>query len=227
MPGFGVYWYVFHYPECKPICLPVIGYQSDSQLGHQHQITQFYYISGDSKAFQLHIQSRRANCKHAVPANSLGAHLNFPECIGAGGRSSWLPQGCSKKNVKLALVFITGEKFLLLCMEQPDHVPLSGKDTKIKFHVQRLWVPAFGDIKIMPLDRFLCKRLHLLWHQNSEPQSLDIHRCNNASLYIYHQELLKPDRHMFITPLSTSSMWSRNCINRLIFQLVLQLTEFT
>lgn len=31
----------------------------------------------------------------------------------------------------------------------------------------------------------------------------------------------------FLTPFSTSSMWSRNCMKRLIFQLVLQLTEFT
>lgn len=31
----------------------------------------------------------------------------------------------------------------------------------------------------------------------------------------------------FLTPFSTSSMWSQNCMKRLIFQLVLQLTEFT
>lgn len=34
-------------------------------------------------------------------------------------------------------------------------------------------------------------------------------------------------RISFLTPFSTSSMWSRNCMKRLIFQLVLQLTEFT
>lgn len=30
-----------------------------------------------------------------------------------------------------------------------------------------------------------------------------------------------------LTPFNTSSRWSRNCINRLIFQLVLQFTELT
>lgn len=30
-----------------------------------------------------------------------------------------------------------------------------------------------------------------------------------------------------LTPFNTSSMWSRNCMNRLIFQLVLQFTELT
>lgn len=30
-----------------------------------------------------------------------------------------------------------------------------------------------------------------------------------------------------LTPFSTSSRWSRNCMNRLIFQLVLQFTELT
>lgn len=30
-----------------------------------------------------------------------------------------------------------------------------------------------------------------------------------------------------LTPFNTSSMWSRNCIKRLIFQLVLQFTELT
>lgn len=30
-----------------------------------------------------------------------------------------------------------------------------------------------------------------------------------------------------LTPFNTSSRWSRNCMNRLIFQLVLQFTELT
>lgn len=132
-----------------------------------------------TNAFWLHNQSRRKCnwqifCKHAVSANSPGAHLNFPECIGAGGRRGWLPQGCSKKNMKLALVLITGEKFLLLCMEQPDHIPLSGKDIKIKFHVQGLQVPAFGDvwyIKIMEGDHgFSIKGYACYGASISEPQ---------------------------------------------------------
>lgn len=34
-------------------------------------------------------------------------------------------------------------------------------------------------------------------------------------------------RCLVLTPFNTSSRWSRNCINRLIFQLVLQFTELT
>lgn len=34
-------------------------------------------------------------------------------------------------------------------------------------------------------------------------------------------------RASVLTPFNTSSRWSRNCMNRLIFQLVLQFTELT
>lgn len=53
-----------------------------------------------------------------------GFYLDFPECFGAGGRGGWLAQSGPQEDVVLPLVVVTGQKLLLLSMEQPHHIPL-------------------------------------------------------------------------------------------------------
>lgn len=59
------------------------------------------------------------------------AYFDFPECFAAGGWSGRLTTCGPEKNILLFPVVITGEKLFLLCMEQPDYVPLQMPNIQI------------------------------------------------------------------------------------------------
>lgn len=56
--------------------------------------------------------------------------LDLPECVGAGGGGGGLAQRGAQEHMQLGLILITRQELLLLCMEQPHHVPLEHTHTQ-------------------------------------------------------------------------------------------------
>lgn len=52
------------------------------------------------------------------------SYLHLPQGFGAGGGRGRLPAGGSQKDMLFLPVLVTGEKLLLLSVEQPHHVTL-------------------------------------------------------------------------------------------------------
>lgn len=94
---------------------------------------------------------------HSCPS----AYLHLPQGFRTGGRRGRLPAGSSQEHMLLLPVLITGEKFLLLGMKQPHHVPL-------KVHMCRNWGRwILKEIITAFPEGAKCCSIHKVW--NSPP----------------------------------------------------------
>lgn len=76
--------------------------------------------------------NRKNNCSQPrQPQPGSSPHLHLPQGFGAGGRRGRLPARGPEEHVLLLPVLITRQELLLLCVEQPHHVPLPKAGSRV------------------------------------------------------------------------------------------------